>query len=363
MEPGSTAQFEAIRHLFGPCGGEFDRVSKVYLLRYPGVSLGFGGPAKMLGQWTAGGEVDLQKNGRFPDGTPATLCCGALVIGVDLKAGPPAGAQLERVRTVPGSGLVFENGRRASFGDTCQEIVSTFGPPCSTFRPVDSAWIGGARESSGVFFNYRRLGIDMYFDPRRHRAVKFVLHSNVPGHFDFGVYAKCNFACEISATPLTKGSVDAHAEAMLRSCIDHQPGRVASRADIPPGAASPMDDPTDDSFNTISDNLSNGWDSGSDESLPAGTPPSRRARSGLGGKAAPVSAKSGSSMLVTPETKWEQVLRLFKMDAPVTMQPPPAPNTVNPFGVTHLNNNGPFVFETVPRTGRIATVTFVESPT
>jgi hypothetical protein len=68
-------------------------------------------------------------------------------------------------------------------------------------------------------------------------------------------------------------------------------------------------------------------------------------------------------MLVTPETKWEQVLRLFKMDAPVTMQPPPAPNTVNPFGVTHLNNNGPFVFETVPRTGRIATVTFVQSPT
>jgi hypothetical protein len=36
-------------------------------------------------------------------------------------------------------------------------------------------------------------GLDILFNGKTHRVRKFVLHTNVPGHPDFNVYAKCNF--------------------------------------------------------------------------------------------------------------------------------------------------------------------------
>ncbi len=36
-------------------------------------------------------------------------------------------------------------------------------------------------------------GLDILFDGRTHKVRKFVLRTNVPGHPDFNVYAKCNF--------------------------------------------------------------------------------------------------------------------------------------------------------------------------
>ena len=42
-----------------------------------------------------------------------------------------------------------------------------------------------------VFLRCR--GLDILFDGQTHKVKKFVLHTNVPGHPDFNVYAKCNF--------------------------------------------------------------------------------------------------------------------------------------------------------------------------
>jgi hypothetical protein len=189
--------------------------------------------------------------------------------------------------------------------------------------------------------------VDVFFEPRRHRAAKFVMHSNVPGHYDFGVYTKCNFACEISEARSTAAAVraDPRADALLRSCIDAQP--VAAGSD------------EGDSFQTIADTLSSAWDSNSDVDDPDSSdtlPADAKSRGHI--RAAVHAASSyAPTMLVTPETKWPTVLRQFKLAKPVTMQPPPAPNTINPFGSTHLYNDGPFVFEVVPATGKIATVT------
>lgn len=36
-------------------------------------------------------------------------------------------------------------------------------------------------------------GLDILFCGKTHRVRKFVLHTNVPGHPDFNIYAKCNF--------------------------------------------------------------------------------------------------------------------------------------------------------------------------
>ena len=38
------------------------------------------------------------------------------------------------------------------------------------------------------FFNYFTLGMDILFDGHDDRAVKFILHTNYPGHYDFGMY-------------------------------------------------------------------------------------------------------------------------------------------------------------------------------
>ena len=47
-------------------------------------------------------------------------------------------------------------------------------------------------------------GLDILFSGCTHRARKFVLHTNVPGHPDFSAYAKCNFVLVFPspATPL-----------------------------------------------------------------------------------------------------------------------------------------------------------------
>ena len=36
-------------------------------------------------------------------------------------------------------------------------------------------------------------GLDVLFDGQTHKVKKFVLRTNVPGHPDFNIYAKCNF--------------------------------------------------------------------------------------------------------------------------------------------------------------------------
>ena len=42
-------------------------------------------------------------------------------------------------------------------------------------------------------FFMRCRGLDILFDGQTHKVRKFVLRTNVPGHPDFNVYAKCNF--------------------------------------------------------------------------------------------------------------------------------------------------------------------------
>lgn len=47
-------------------------------------------------------------------------------------------------------------------------------------------------------------GLDILFDGRSDRAKKFVLHTNPPGHADFGLYLKCSF--KLSLQPRCSGA-------------------------------------------------------------------------------------------------------------------------------------------------------------
>ena len=146
MKPLETTLFEPTRHLFGPCAGEYDRASKCYLLRYPGVTLGFAvtpEQQRLYGAATTSDATDPHRGTNGGDDPVAPLMCGSVLAGLDAKLAPSPGPAPVRVRAVPAVGLQFEDGRDALFGDSCQDVVQKLGPPCSTFRPVDSAWIGG----------------------------------------------------------------------------------------------------------------------------------------------------------------------------------------------------------------------------
>lgn len=50
-----------------------------------------------------------------------------------------------------------------------------------------------AATTSDYFYNYFTLGLDVLFDAKTHKAKKFILHTNYPGHYNFNMYHRCEF--------------------------------------------------------------------------------------------------------------------------------------------------------------------------
>jgi len=92
------------------------------------------------------------------------------------------------------------------FGDTCQDVMSSLGCPSKMFYKDEDKmriyWSGGRKSAhptsqSDYFFNYFTLGLDVLFDARTHRVIKFVLHTNFPGHYDFNIFSRCRFVLPV----------------------------------------------------------------------------------------------------------------------------------------------------------------------
>ncbi|KRX82534.1 UPF0183 protein C16orf70 -like protein [Trichinella sp. T6] len=87
------------------------------------------------------------------------------------------------------------------FGDSCQKVASALGFPNAVYYKSEdkmrihlpSAQRTKCNEKSDYFYNYFTMGLDILFDATSHRVKKFVLHTNYPGHYDFGIYNRCNF--------------------------------------------------------------------------------------------------------------------------------------------------------------------------
>lgn len=226
-----------------PEGGQFP-------LQYPGVAFlfplaqtagGGGGRAAPLGMSSSIAGVE------FPVGlsTPAARILvhhGAAASLEEARRAPPPppppGAPwAERVEAVPGQGLLLGGGALLRFGDSpqvrarrvrverccrrpfcsCavlisytppsppsvpeQDVVTELGQPsCSRPAAGRAAALGGpaAAAAAGAappdyYLCYAARGLDVLFCGASHRAVKFVMHGNPPGHPDFGQYAKCLF--------------------------------------------------------------------------------------------------------------------------------------------------------------------------
>jgi len=51
--------------------------------------------------------------------------------------------------------------------------------------------------SRDYFYNYFHLGFDELFDGTTHRCKKIVLHTNMPGHYDFQRYKRCPYKLRV----------------------------------------------------------------------------------------------------------------------------------------------------------------------
>lgn len=91
------------------------------------------------------------------------------------------------------------------FGDSCQDVMSALGAPCKVYyKDEDKMKIHSTspdkqviNPESDYFYNYFTLGLDILFDGSKHRAKKFILHSNYPGHYDFNIYHRCYFELQL----------------------------------------------------------------------------------------------------------------------------------------------------------------------
>jgi hypothetical protein len=81
------------------------------------------------------------------------------------------------------------------FGATSQDVLSLLGAPSKVFYKAEDKMRIHLKtkhkqtvsEHSDYFFNYFTMGMDVLFDAVTHTVKKFVLHTNYPGHYNFGM--------------------------------------------------------------------------------------------------------------------------------------------------------------------------------
>ncbi|KAJ1979749.1 hypothetical protein H4R35_001397 [Dimargaris xerosporica] len=83
--------------------------------------------------------------------------------------------------------------------------------------------------SRDYFYNYYELGLDVLLDGSSHRCKKVLLHTNVPGHYDFGRYQKCFFTLKLASgsdtDPAQAETIDHDSKwDTVRALLDQTPG-------------------------------------------------------------------------------------------------------------------------------------------
>ena len=103
------------------------------------------------------------------------------LISQDISSSPPVEPRLRRFSSC------------LAFGDSTQDVLSALGSPSRVFYKTEDkmkihlpqSYRKKRQQSCDYFYNYFTLGMDILFDGRTHRVIKFVLHTNQPGEYTF----------------------------------------------------------------------------------------------------------------------------------------------------------------------------------
>jgi len=215
--------------------GVYDERQKMYILNWRGVSFCF--PAKEpvstvqpsyahgLGSLSfANSSLPLLErmtifsnnasNGMSADNIPVTAYCGNIMgdsVAAVHEERRIVGLKIlylgENIPTQGRKGEVVRCERTIRFGDSEGSVLSALGAPSKIYYKSDERMLiqrSGCDSESltngdqpDYFFNYFTLGLDILFNFHTRRVIKFILHTNVPGHFDFAVYHRANFVIDV----------------------------------------------------------------------------------------------------------------------------------------------------------------------
>lgn len=235
-KPNNEANVSKIESCFGATHpGVYDEENKMYLLNWRGVSFCF--PAKepsstVQPSYAHGlGSLNFPSSSlpllqrmtvfmgnspdkiRIPKLPPLSVICGNLFpksiesINEDSKIrGLRVSFYVESdsLDAAPKEPGLIALERNVYFGDTEESVLTALGAPAKVYYKSEEKMLIQRGSSShnfkrnddkpDFFFNYFSLGLDILFDFDTRRVIKFVLHTNIPGQFDFGIYNRVNFA-------------------------------------------------------------------------------------------------------------------------------------------------------------------------
>ncbi|KAK3845935.1 MAG: hypothetical protein J3R72DRAFT_434890 [Linnemannia gamsii] len=256
--------------LFGPTyPGEFDGSKHLYTLSYPGLSLVFPIPEKHMLLYQSSADLPLEfPDGTTPVASHMYIYYGAdwssatqvpiatLVRNIQDSSSPghhsgrfgEGKVELERViaKIHHGAVLQFTGAGQTQkcmillHVTTPQDLLADLGSPASIYYKEEDKMkihsetkespriqqeedgilgemddIGydqtnkpaeGSQQPNDYFYNYFHLGMDVLFDGSTHRCKKIVMHTNVPGHFDFQSYKRCPYILQVPSSLPSSGS-------------------------------------------------------------------------------------------------------------------------------------------------------------
>ncbi|KAF9439025.1 hypothetical protein BGZ76_001477 [Entomortierella beljakovae] len=263
----SLPTFLLINRLFGPTyPGEFDVQKNIYTLSYRGLSLVFPIPEKHIFLYQTSKELPIEfPDGNTPVASHLYIFHGAdwmsatgvpasvLARNIQESSSPSVHSgrvgegrpELEKVvaKINYGAALQFVGTGQPQKSliqlnvTTPQDLLADLGSPGSIYYKEDdkmqihseaddipqvqqeedgilgemedigyersTRYAEGSQKPNDYFYNYFHLGIDILFDGVTHRCKKIILHTNVPGHFDFQSYKRCPFILHLPSPSST----------------------------------------------------------------------------------------------------------------------------------------------------------------
>eukprot|EP00045_Choanoeca_perplexa_P009718 m.94815 g.94815 ORF g.94815 m.94815 type:complete len:428 (+) comp15005_c0_seq4:1154-2437(+) len=329
--PAVMPTFEKIYHLFGVCNSEYLPKENLCQLQYNGGAFLFDlSPELQHAFRTEDSEVVV---GRFLSQevdlrlSHLILHKGKLWQSPDV---PPRldDAYFERVRAIPGEGLAFPNregaAQKLSFGDSTQDTISVLGRPDDIYFKVKDRMSAPDDTATDFIYNYFQRGLDVCFDGTTKTLHKLILYTNVPGHFEFSRYNRCNFSLN-QTVPATDPDEFFNASediGLEESVVGQQPQAQDDMQLVSLEEEVSLDDtlqePDDDNV---------------------------------------------SEFTITPNTVWSKLPTRYeqKLGKPIVRSRKNTPNTTNPFPLTRLYGCNDVIFE-VCHNGALAIVTLFKLP-
>lgn len=195
-----TLTTKAALDLFGPVRpGTYEHGE--YTLNYSWIALSFAIPPE---DWRA--DLYVGPHAQLP--TAKAFFATRLSVFQRASTAAPAGTSVIRVQPHAGSVQLAPDRPLLGLGSSFQDLLCELGEPDFVASKYDESLVhntdsgamlavDGRLACMDYIVSYRQLGLDFVLDGHEHAVRRVVLHTNLIGHYDFGIYNRALFAIEL----------------------------------------------------------------------------------------------------------------------------------------------------------------------